>query len=710
MKKLYLYMIKKFIGPFVAIFFICTFVLLMQFLWRYLEDIIGKGLDNSIIIEVMFYAICNLVPMSMPLAVLISSIMTFGNLGEDNELLAMKAAGISLYKIISPIAILSILISLGAFYFSNDILPVTNRKLQSLLWSVKTQRPEILVKEGAFSNDIDGFSIKVAEKSDSGTLLDVLIYDHRDNKANSDVIVADSAYMNISPDKRNMVLTLFQGEHYSEKKADKRADRKKRPFQRDVFSKQIIVTPIQGLDFERTNEDRFKNNYKTISLNDLEVSADSLNLDIERRAEKYLGMMRFNSSLAAQLKVLGRADSIRSRIGRDSVSTRSLDIDTIYANMKLDLKKRILISSVAQAKENSKSLILAEKEISGIQEWQRRYWIEWHRKLTLSLACLIFFFIGAPLGGIIRKGGLGFPIVISILVFIFYYIIGLIVEKSAREGIMSPMGAMWLTSYLFGFAGVLLTIRVANDQSFKGLAVIFRVFEKINYKRLISKLPLRDKNDKEMKHLTVKQIKQPNSLVEAKTLLLSMTSNRISVLNWKREFPFSPDVNFRIAHDKESFYIFYEVKGERMRAVNVEPNSEVYEDSCCEFFFAPDAYGYYNIEINAIGTILMGYGADGSDRKRLDPVIFKDIEVLPSVGTEKIESTDDYREWSLTVKIPFSVFTFHPDIDVVGEEFKANFYKCGDKTPEAHFVSWSAIDTESPSFHQPGFFGTIDIE
>ena len=234
----------------------------MQFLWKYLDDLVGKGLENEIIIELMSYAAMSLIPLALPLAVLLASIMTFGNLGERYELLAIKASGVSLLKIMRPLIFFNIIVTLVAFFLADQVIPVTNSKFAALLWSVKEQRPEMIIKEGIFSNEIDNYSIKVSKRDPkTNALLDIMIYDHTERKGNMNVTIADSGYLNISDDKQFMILTLFNGESYTDSKPDNRKQKDKYPFRREKFEHQEVVINVKGFNMKRTDEKYFKSNY-----------------------------------------------------------------------------------------------------------------------------------------------------------------------------------------------------------------------------------------------------------------------------------------------------------------------------------------------------------------------------------------------------------------------------------------------------------------
>ncbi|MBK6282868.1 MAG: LptF/LptG family permease [Draconibacterium sp.] len=276
MKRLHLYVIKSFLGPFFMTFFIVVFVLLMQFLWRYVGDLVGKGLDLNVLGEMLFYASFGVLPYAFPLAMLLASIMTFGSLGENYELVAMKSAGISLFRIMRPLIVIAAIISALAFYVSNNILPKTNLKFTTLMVSVKQQRPELVLQEGIFTNEIDGYSIKVGHKDKkTNVLYDLLIYDHTQNKTNESVTVADSGFLKITEDKQYMVLNLYNGINYSEEQSD-RKDINKRPFRRDKFEEQTIRVKVNNFEFNRRDEGIYKNMYRMLTINQLSLMLDTL--------------------------------------------------------------------------------------------------------------------------------------------------------------------------------------------------------------------------------------------------------------------------------------------------------------------------------------------------------------------------------------------------------------------------------------------------
>lgn len=479
MKKLYSYLLKSFIGPFLLTFIIALFVLLMTFLWQYLDDLVGKGLETMIIIELMIYALMSLVPLAIPLSVLLASIMTFGNLGERLELLSIKASGISLFKIMRPLIAFSLILMLFAFYLSDQVIPYTNQKFAALLTSVKRQRPEMIIKEGVFSNDLEGFSIKVGRKdNDTQTLHDIMIYDHRNNNGNTAITVADSGYLNMSDDKQFMILTMFEGERYSEVKEERRKKVKTYPFQREKFGREEMVISVQGFDLKRQNEDQWKKGYKMQTNKELEEVIDSLSDLQNNRVEKISVSIQYNQEINKQIRNLFRPDSQKVEI--DLALKDTLNIDTIMTRLSTVDKQRIVDIATKRAQENQKVMLKYDSQFYAHQRWITKHVIEWHRKYTLSLAVIIFFFIGAPLGAIIRKGGFGLPVVVSILLFIAYYLVSMIGEKVAREGVWSAATAMWISTVVFAPISVFLSYEAITDSAVLSSESYSRIIKKLN--------------------------------------------------------------------------------------------------------------------------------------------------------------------------------------------------------------------------------------
>jgi len=457
MKKLHIFMLKSFSGPFIATFFISMFVLLMQMLWRYIDDLVGKGLDFSVIVEVLFYFSLSLIPMAMPLAVLLSSIMTFGTLGENYELIALKSAGISLYRIMYPLIVFIVFLTLFAFFFSNNILPVANLKAGSLLYDIRRHKPEVSFKEGIFTNDLEGYSIKIDRiNKETGMMYNMLIYNHKVVPGNYEVTKADSGMMLTHPNSNVMELILYHGNTYTDE-GMKPGNRKTFPFRRLQFEKQSVLIELPENELKRTDEDLFKSSIM-LNLNQLQYMIDSLQKTVNaRKTEDTRRLLAANyqksKSLNAQKDSIYQAES----------KNQTQDIDSLFRSFDPEEQQRAVGNALQYARDVKMSVQSSRDYTLRQEEQIRKNQIEWHKKFTLSFACFIFFFIGAPLGGIIRKGGLGMPVVISVLLFIIYYIISMIGERSAREAVIGVWFGTWLSSLILLPLGVLLTYKSVTD-------------------------------------------------------------------------------------------------------------------------------------------------------------------------------------------------------------------------------------------------------
>ena len=462
MKRLHLYIIKRFIGPLIVTLLISLFVLLMQFLWVYLDDLVGKGLEMNIIVEFLIYTLAMLMPMALPLSMLLASIMTFGDMGENNELLAMKAAGISLFRIMKPVIVVSIILSIGAFQFSNRVIPVSYKKLIALMASIRQMRPEIVIKEGVFSNDIDNFSIKVGRKSnDNSMLYDIMIYDHRYDQGNETVTVADSGTMKITSDKRYMVLNLYSGETHAEIRTDIR-ENSGYPTRTDKFKSQTIFSKLQGMELERKDESIFRNQYRALNNKQLQYFADSISKQVEISNTEQSLTLAYPAPISIAVNALAHKDLAKNP---DIRLHKYVNIDSVLQNSILPVRKQLIEVALTNARNNLRSIKMADEMNVANIRMLNRFDTEWHKKYTYSIACLIFFFIGAPLGAIIRKGGLGMPLVVSVILFIFYWIISTTGEKYVREAVSGLWFGVWFSTFIFLPAGIFLTYKAVTDST-----------------------------------------------------------------------------------------------------------------------------------------------------------------------------------------------------------------------------------------------------
>lgn len=479
MKRLHRFIIKSFLGPFFMTFFICVFILLMQFLWKYIDDLVGKGLEWNIVAELLLYASFGLVPLAFPLAMLLASIMTFGNLGENYELVAMKASGISLFRIMRPLLVVAIALTSIAFYFSNNILPKTNLEFYALLYSVKQQKPEMVIKEGIFSNDMPNYSIKVERKGKNNNMLyDVMIYDHTSNDGNVNVTIADSGKMELTPDKKFMTVTLFNGHNYTEPRENKQGSDRRFPFRRELFQKEVINISMLDFEFNRSDERLFSHGARAMNITQLTNRGDSLFTDYKLRNWRFVTSMNYASDVSKQVSWLANPyDSLRinPHIKPDTL----VDVDMTIASLSTFEKQELYQRAIENVRTNTQMISQQLDEMASRKKMVNAYAMEWHRKFTLSFACLIFFFIGAPLGAIIRKGGLGMPVVVSILMFIAYYVLMITGEKFAREDAWPMIQGMWFASSVFLPLGFWLTYKAATDSGVMNMESYQLFFKKL---------------------------------------------------------------------------------------------------------------------------------------------------------------------------------------------------------------------------------------
>lgn len=519
-------------------FTIAEFVLLMQFVWKYIDDMVGKGLPFGVLAKLMFYAAVTFVPMALPIAVLFASIMTMGNFGERYELVAMKAGGVSIRRVMMPLAMVALLLTGVAYYFSNDMLPVAMLKYKMTLFDVTRKKPALNIKPSEYYSEIEGYVIRANEKDPvNGTLRDIIIYDHTKQSLQNTVVVADSGIMRMSPDERYLIFTLFNGNTYNEELEG--AKRITRPLTDIQFQKQVMTFDLSSFAFDKTSDDFFKGSYQMMNIPQLKESVAKL----ERARENHYGderaslmdrmrcaRMALPQLVAAREKMLtpneekasaglgelmkimsdssmgapqdfeeqertdipqveaqgkervakAKQQTARPRRHAPLRSRQSLTVEPAPQPQARDYSQVPVFSRKAleqmpkpqrervvhKAREN---VVASQKEIHMYQdmlhadsEYINRHYIEWQRKYTLSLACLVLFLVGAPFGSIVRKGGLGLPLVASVIFFVMYYVIGMIAEKSVREGAFGPMG-MWTSTFVMLPIGLLLTFYATTE-------------------------------------------------------------------------------------------------------------------------------------------------------------------------------------------------------------------------------------------------------
>ena len=435
-------------------FFIALFILLMQFVWKYIDDLVGKGLEWYIIAKLLFFASSTFVPLALPLSILLSSLMTFGNLGEHYELVAVKSSGISLRRLMAPLIGLSLIISIIAFYFSNNVLPIANLKFHSILYDVREQKLALNIKEGIFYDGIDGYAIRVGKKEPDGkTIRNIKIYDHSARMGNINLTTAEWGTMELTGDKKNLIFTLYNGENYEEK-VDQRKYYSHRTFQRTAFEENKRRFDLSAFAMNRTNEDLFRSNYQMLNLGQLTYAADSIKKKIAGRSADMANLVKGGHYNLNQTRLQ------KSPVVNDTSKPISADFLSDFSQKE---QNQILNGAISTARGIKENLEMHANEIDSRSGNLYRYEIEIQRKFTLSLACLILFFIGAPLGAIIRKGGFGMPVVFSVFFFVIFHILSITGEKFSREGVLPAWEGMWMAPLVFLPIGVFLTYKATTD-------------------------------------------------------------------------------------------------------------------------------------------------------------------------------------------------------------------------------------------------------
>ncbi|NCD71636.1 LptF/LptG family permease [Mucilaginibacter agri] len=466
MKKIHLLILKSFIRPFIVTFFIVMFVLLMLFLFKYIDDLIGKGFEWYIILELMMYASATNVAMALPLSVLLSSIMTYGSLGENYELVAIKSAGISLSRAMYPMVIVVTILAVSAFIFSDYMLPVANLKYYSLLWDARQQKSAFLIKEGVFNNSFPGYTIRVNKKDPDGQrLYDVMIYQRNTAENNNSVLFAKEGTMYRTPNDQYLVLRLKDGIRYEESAGELGNSRQR--LTRFRFKETEQKFDMSGFKLKRTNESEFSRAYQMMNLKQLRFFRDSTQKQIDS------GLRANFTLMSAYYKYFNFSHKPRPKLDY-------LPYKPDYVK-KMDVYNQIsVVNNAANEVRSIKDMIKGRNDrYKEVSKDIRKSIIEYQKKFTLSAACLALFLIGAPLGAIIRKGGLGLPVVVAVVFFLIYYIISTIGEKSVKEGNLAPAVGMWIAIAVLTPIGFFLSYKAATDSV---------LFDMDSYKKLFNRL------------------------------------------------------------------------------------------------------------------------------------------------------------------------------------------------------------------------------
>lgn len=480
LKRLDRYLLGAYLQLFAGTFFICLFIFLMQFTWRYVDELIGKGLSAEVLGKFFWYAALTLVPMSLPLAILLAALITFGNFGERLELLSMKAAGISLTRIFTPILCFVLLVCGASYYFQNKIGPESTKQLASLVWSMKQKSPELEIPEGRFYNQIPGYNLYVERKDPkTGMLYGIMIYSNTDGYEDAQIILADSGRLQTTADRQHLMLTLMAGERFRNMQSQGgQMLRANVPYMRETFGQEVDLIPFDG-DFSITDAQLFAGNAQTKDIDAISQGIDSLVLKTDSMGRALYAQVR-GDYLYRDFSAHG-ADSLKlvSQVSQQE------PFDSVLSRLSDEKKKSVWQSASGKARQMIGQYEFRSMVAEGDLHNLRIHNLEWHKKFTLSVACLIFFLIGAPLGAIIRKGGLGFPVVISVLIFIFYYIINVSGEKLAKSGEYAIFFGAWVSSMVLGPLSIFLVYK-ANAES--------NVFDMDGYKLFYQRMLKSTKN------------------------------------------------------------------------------------------------------------------------------------------------------------------------------------------------------------------------
>lgn len=481
MKKLSIFSIKSFAGPLVITFLISMFMLVMQFLWKYIDDLMGKGLDTWVVLELLFYVSASLLPLALPLAILLASIITLGNLGEKNELTALKASGLSLYRILRPLTSVVILIAIGTFYFSNYVIPVANLKWHSIIWDIQQTKLTAFLKPGAYTNEIEGYSIKIDEGEDN-IIKGITIHDHTDKKVLK-TITAESGELFKSKEGDILFLKLENGEVIEELphiRSTNRAEKNRgtyRPARKSNFKSAAYKMSLDGFKMNKTQDDLFKNEYEMLNVFQINSLIDSLQQEYKRISENFLKTVKNDHGYFQAITFTPPKSAEEIADDKDLIDT--LKNEVIYLDSITESQMIIALN------EAHDKLLKKQRQLTGQLDFEttrmnnlNRFQTEFHRKFALSFTIIVLFFIGAPLGAIVKKGGFGAPVIIAALLFMIYFVLISLGDGMVKSKVFTPFWGMWGPSFVLAPFALLLMYSAANDRSVIKLGTLFSKFKK----------------------------------------------------------------------------------------------------------------------------------------------------------------------------------------------------------------------------------------
>ena len=452
-------MLKSFGFMFVGTFFICLFIFIMQFLWLYVDELVGKGIPMDVLMKFFYFTALTLVPKSLPLAVLLAALITFGNFGERVELTAMKAAGVPLVRVMRPLVVFCVGLGFVSFYFQNVTIPYANLQLQTLLISMKQKSPELEIPEGAFYDGIEDYNLYVKKKdSDTGMLYGVVIYNMTNGFENATILKADSGRLETTADKQHLKMILYHGEQFENLK-DGQINSKNIPYRREQFREKTMLIEFSN-EFDLMDGSFLSGNAMNKDMVQLSRDIDSMTIEQDSVSRIYFAQLKKGSYASHKLS---RADTTKLKRFIEEQKVTYVDMDSLFHSSTREQRKEWLESEKRRVNNLKNELALKSKTVFNADKNIRRHQIEWLNKITQALACVVFFLIGAPLGAIIRKGGLGMPVIVSVFTFIVYYIIDTSGAKLAREGEIPVWWGRWISTFVLGPLGIFLTYQANRD-------------------------------------------------------------------------------------------------------------------------------------------------------------------------------------------------------------------------------------------------------
>ncbi len=465
--------LKGFVAPFLMTFFVSLFVFIMQFLWKYIDEIMGKGLEIIIIIELIFYLSMSLVPMALPISVLISSVMVMGNMGERYELASLKSAGVPLLRIMAPLLVVSFFVMLTSFFIADVIIPFSNLKFQTRLYDIRRQKATLSLEESVFNNDFRGFTIRVQEKNKNGKgLKDVMIYDHSDNATNPSQIIAKSGEM-FAAGEQYMVMNLHDGTQYQELKSSHSGQKSNFPYMRIKFKSWRKVFDMGEFDMDKTDEEVFEKHHRMLNSKSLLENIDSLERNwnnteknLLHKSVTFFSVLQMRDSAIVMMP-------LKPVFKKDTTVTTILELLPPIKRKEAINKARTLAIRMKDYSDGS------ERTLNGIKYSMIEHYNELYRKISYAIACFVFLFVGAPMGAIVRKGGFGWPILISIIFFVFFLVFALIGERLSQGYILSPFWGMMMPCLIIFPIGLFLTRKAMSDSQAMNMETYTLFFEKI---------------------------------------------------------------------------------------------------------------------------------------------------------------------------------------------------------------------------------------